>query len=37
MGVIYIICSSAYSEQEEVHSDRKGEVFISHQFVSDVK
>jgi len=37
MGVIHTICSPAYSEQEEVHRDRKGEVFIPHQFVSVVK
>lgn len=37
MGVIQTICSPAYSEQEEAHGDRKGEVFISYQFVSVVK
>lgn len=37
MGVIHTICSPAYSEQEEVNGDRKGEVFIPHQFVSVVK
>lgn len=37
MGVIHTICSPAYSEQEEVHGDRKGEVFIPHQFVSVIK
>lgn len=37
MGVIHTICSPAYSEQEEVQGDRKGEIFIPHQFVSVVK